>query len=244
MQREIDAGVLRDVQIFGPDRGLYVLMDGQMPGVLYRMQCLTRGRGRENAATRIPIRLEGVGGTRVDEVLATAQAGPDADMFNVLRVLHRNRVGGDLFNLSLLLVKMPRPGNKRSGWEWNAPGGTAKFTGETREAIAGREFSEETGTLRVLGIGNPFPPYMLPASGAYDEVQNISFALVRGDPSVLVEGAAAWNSIRLSEAVPWMHRQNTPEVWTRDEDFVPVDLKVVLAVNWLVLFLKHELHFL
>jgi 8-oxo-dGTP pyrophosphatase MutT (NUDIX family) len=225
---EINPGVLRGVTVHGD--GYYRLMDGVNPDG-ERRQVLTRGKSCERGATRIPIHVGSLGARFVaEEILQNT-----TDLVRVMEAVVR-RVS--LVSLSLLLVDMPREGNKISGREWNAPGGTGE-PDETPDQIAVREFDEESD-LTVLCAGNPFPEWLQFASGPYDEVQTISFALVTGKPAKLVEGGRQWISQPLHQTVNWMHDQNQrqyPSRWEKGE-FIPVDGKVYFAVRWLVEHLR------
>lgn len=223
-------GTLTDVRLIGG--GYYKLVEGKNRDGQVRQVC-TRGEGKEKAATRIPIRIEP---QFAQQLMQEARGRRPGDFVEVMEGCGLRRYPLDRF--SVLLVQMPREGNKVSGWEWNAPGGTGE-PGETPEQIAQREFSEETD-LTVLFTGSLVPPWTQYASGCYDEVQTISFALVTGSPQKLEEGARRWIAIPLGKFAAWAHAQNQLEDCSRWEtvEFIPVDGKVVLMVLLLITYLR------
>jgi len=170
--------------------------------------------------------------TRVVEVARNRVAPNENPTFRDY-ILALRALGLHETEFELLYVVMPRYGNLLSGLECDAPGGTAN-PGETREQVADREFSEESDLI-TLCVYDPFPSWMQFASGCYDEVQHIDFALVIGDPTKLVEGATEWGGVPLSQVSDWACLQNDPLDsfgWGTGR-FVPVDGKVVLATMWL-----------
>lgn len=245
--KEFDAGKLANGRSFG-DENYYFLVAGEDPkGQTFSF--VTRGKGKQNAATRIPIRvnikdekrrqkvLEDFYRNESDESRPTNMAGGELDLVAIMG-WHDCL----LSDLELLYVVMPRYGNVVSGFEADAPGGTAKL-GEAREQVADREFDEEAD-LSVLEVLNPFPSWLQFSSGAYDEIQNISFALVTGDPKKLVEGAVEWGSISLDQFYEWMIARNDPLNYTSDmSKFVPLDGKVVLAMMWFLENAEKELNY-
>lgn len=220
-------GTLSEVTILGAEH-YYKLVVGKNRDGQVRQVC-TRGEGRERGATRIPIAL----GTNIArDLVRMARHARSGDFLRVLEVWGR---AIPLARFSVLLVQMPREGNKVSGWEWNAPGGTGESPEETPEQIAQRELDEEAD-LTVLFTGAIVPPWMQYASGCYDEVQTVSFALVTGKPTKLVEGARRWIGIPFDRFVSWACDQNQLDNharWETDE-FIPVDGKVVENV-WILL---------
>lgn len=196
-------------------------------------QLTTRGPGKEKAATRIPIWVDPENARLVSREIGRWVC---KDFASVFRLCCRDLKTA---NFSVCLLQMPREGNLVSGWEWNAPGGTGEL-GETPDDIAEREFSEETD-LAVLCAGRlyPFQPeYLQYSSGVYDEVQQVSFALVTGNPTKLVEGARTWKMIPLSHFSRWaldQNQLNESDLWETSE-FIPVDGKVVDYVNLLYLY--------
>lgn len=218
-------GTLSEVTILGAEH-YYKLVVGKSRDGQVRQVC-TRGEGRERGATRIPIALE----TKIARELVRMERGARSDDF--LRVMEGSGRVIPIDRFGVLLIQMPREGNKVSGWEWNAPGGTGE-PGETPEQIAQRELDEEAD-LTVLFTGALVPPWMQYASGCYDEVQTVSFALVTGKPTRLVEGARRWISIPLGRFVRWACRQNQRDdsfQW-ETEEFIPVDGKVLENV-WIL----------
>lgn len=218
-------GVLQNVRVLGEDL-YYKLVVGTRPDGQVN-QLVTRGEGRERGAIRIPIGIEAKVAARL------VDRDPHIFRSDAMQVLEGLGRGIPLRRMRVYLVQMPRAGNKVSGWEWNAPGGTGE-PGETPEQIATREFSEESD-LTVLTTGSFLPTWMQFASGCYDEVQTISFALVMGRPQKLVEGARVWTSVSLDRFTEWACRQNqndSPPLWETPE-FVPVDGKVLFA-TWLL----------
>ncbi len=217
-------GTLTDVEFSG--NGLYRLatgtnIDGQLRSLI------TRGAGRERGATRIPIQIEAQLAEWVSKKVAAVSH--DDPFMTAMKFLQ----GVPLNRLKVPLVQMPREGNLISGLEWNAPGGTGE-PGESPEQIARREFSEEAD-VTVLYAGGFLPEWLQFASGCYDEVQSISFALVTGKPTRTVEGARQWASIPLDTFPFWAKSQNQqgdPLCWLTPV-YCPVDGKVLLAVGWL-----------
>lgn len=223
-------GTLTDVTVVGD--GYYKLVVGKNRDGHTRQVC-TRGEGRERGATRIPIRVEL---PFLRELIQAARGRHPDEFVHVMEDCGLRQ--WSLGRFSVLLVQMPREGNKVSGWEWNAPGGTGE-PGETPEQIAQREFSEETD-LTTLFTGALVPSWLQFSSGCYDEVQTISFALVGGNPKKLVEGARRWIAVPLNRFAAWAHDQNQLEDrsrWETDE-FLPVDGKVVLVTLLLLAHLR------
>jgi len=218
-------GVLQNVQVLGGEF-YYKLVVGVRPDGQVN-QLITRGEGREKGATRIPIGIE------ADDVARLVKGDPHVFRSDAVQVLEGPGRMTSLQRMRVYLVQMPRAGNKISGWEWNAPGGTGQ-PGELPDEIAVREFGEESD-LVVLTTGSFLPSWMQFASGCYDEVQTISFALVTGSPRKLVEGARRWISVDLGSFVEWACGQNQtddPTKWETPE-FTPVDGKVLFA-TWLL----------
>ncbi|OGY31025.1 MAG: hypothetical protein A3C02_02245 [Candidatus Andersenbacteria bacterium RIFCSPHIGHO2_02_FULL_45_11] len=235
--KEFDAGTLANGRTFG-DENYYFLVAGEdVKGQTFSF--VTRGKGKQNAATRIPIRI------RISDydkrqkfqqlrrgpnVYKNDSKDPNAEFMALIQLMAD--AGCWIDDLKLLYVVMPRYGNIVSGLEADAPGGTANL-GETRVQVADREFDEEAD-LSVLAVYQPFPSWLQFSSGSYDEVQNISFALVEGKPTKLVEGAIEWGSVSLSEFDRWVKDRNDPSQYLSDTTkFVPMDGKVVLATMWL-----------
>ncbi len=220
-------GVLKVEQIYNPD-DYYKMIRGTNPDGQTR-QLVTRGPGRQLAATRIPIRIPaGTAGS-----LAQCAVEHNLPLDDALAIIQREFYLAtaqsnmeDITRWQVLLVKMPREGNLDNGLEWNAPGGTGE-PGETAEEIARREFSEESDLIPLF-TWSPFSPMQF-ASGIYDETQVISFVFVTGNPTKLVEGAKAWHLFPLLglEAFAGPDPDET-------DKFVPIDGKVVMAVMYAV----------
>ena len=193
-----------NVTAYGPEKSHYLLMDGTLPGEPIRFQVLTRrGRGRENAGTRIPLRIT----PENEQLLAARGAGTDKkrnDFWSTLDSVASTDPGKILQSLELLLIKMPRPGNKRSGLELDAPGGGGEPGEEGRE-VARRELAEEAPGLCELAVWEPFPEWLQFSAGAYDEVQHISFALVRGELGTLTEGGKGSETVHLERFTSWVN---------------------------------------
>ncbi len=231
--KEFNAGKLVNPRSFG-DQNYYFLVAGEdLAGQTFSL--VTRGKGRQNAATRIPIRLKlkNPDLQALFEGVARLTSGNQPNLKDYITIMKSEGLYS-LENFELLYVVMPRYGNLVSGLEADAPGGTAKL-GETRLEVADREFDEEAD-LTTLCVYSPFPSWMQFSSGCYDEVQHIDFAFVVGNPTRLVEGASRWGSVALNEFEGWAHDQNNPDDPTGwvTKDFVPVDGKVVLATMWLI----------
>ena len=232
---EVDPGCMVDVTVYGPKESHYLLMNGTLREEPNQFQVLTRrGGNRENAGTRIPLRIspENV------RFLATEGATDKErrDFWSTLDSLASRNPGKILQSIELLLIKMPRPGNKRSGLELDAPGGGGE-PGETGLEVSGREFSEEAEGLRELAGLEPFPEWLQFSAGAYDEVQHISFTLVGGEPGTPTEGGKAWATVHLDRFTSWVEQQNS---LASGSEFTPVGGKVVLAVLWLIEKIKNR----
>lgn len=220
-------GVLEDVQVLGEGYHYQLVVGANRDGEV--RQVCTRGPGRSHGATRIPIGVD----------LATARSLLERhpSVFrqgDFMHLVASVSLGIPLEQFCVHLMQMSREGNLVSGWEWNVPGGTGE-PGESPERIADREFSEESD-FEVLAVGTFLPPWLQFASGCYDEVQTISFALVTGNPQKLVEGARRWTSVPLYRFIAWACSQNQRDDSSRWEtsEFIPVDGKVLLSV-WLLL---------
>ncbi len=234
MPKEFDSGLLQHAYSIGD--GYYFLVEGTAPHDGKKYGFVTRGKGMQNAATRIPIRMKLKDSAQMPKVLHEAQSrvgvGDRPEFSDYLSALRALKLYDTEFEL--LYVVMPRYGNLLTGLECDAPGGTAKI-GETRLEVAVREFDEEAD-LTTLCVYDPFPSWMQFSSGCYDEVQHIDFALVTGNPTRLVEGASRWGSVSLKEFPKWVSRQNNPDhlMGWETHQFVPVDGKVVLATMWFI----------
>lgn len=238
MGKAFDPGKLLNARQVGD--GYYFLVEGENEAG-QTFSFVTRGKEKQNAATRIPFRLNPKNPRDLPRILEAARVSHDRlpglegrpewpDYLQALEDLQLN----PLESLQLLYMVMPRYGNVVSGLEVNAPGGTANL-GETRSQVADREFEEEAD-LSVLCIYQPFPLWMQFASGCYDEIQHLDFALVTGDPSKLVEGAIRWGSVPLNEFSRWVYAQNDPDNsagWETD-GFVPMDGKVVMGTMFFI----------
>ncbi|MEO6077658.1 MAG: hypothetical protein ABIP54_02635 [Candidatus Andersenbacteria bacterium] len=200
-------------------------------------QLVTRGPGKEKAGTRIPILVPQDLMSSAIEYAQRMQRDLKQRAWAVFHGWCLSQASMQdpcelLARLTVPLIKMPRAGNLLTGVEWNAPGGTGNV-GESLEEISAREFDEEAG-VAVVGIESPFPPGML-ASGIYDEIQLLSFALITGNPTKLVEGGQGWHQIPLLRFRAWAVDQNQtelPDRWETDQ-YVPIDFKVVMALWWL-----------
>lgn len=233
--KEFDAGKLVNGRSFG-DENYYFLVAGEDPkGQTFSF--VTRGKGKQNAATRIPIRIHIQDQRRMKDVQSLLTSFPNPNFQDYLFAMANSYCRLD--ELEIVFVVMPRYGNPISGLEANAPGGTAKL-GETREQVAEREFAEEAD-LSVIAVYEPFPSWLQFSSGSYDEVQNLSFALVTGNPTKLVEGAIGWGSVSLDKFGEWVKDRNDPtKHLSNTSEFVPMDGKVVMAVMWLIQFIRAE----
>jgi 8-oxo-dGTP pyrophosphatase MutT (NUDIX family) len=217
---------LKIEEIYNPNDHYKMIRGKNMDGET--RQLVTRGPGKNLAATRIPIQIPAYLVDDLSERLFR-QDEPEYG-FKLLRDFFR----GASFTLrtcnlesvaafNVLLVKMPREGNPLNGFEWNAPGGTGE-PGESLDEIAEREFSEESD-LTPLFTWSPFPPMQF-ASGIYDEIQKISFVFVAGNPKKLVEGAREWKAVPVMDFHDFAHEM--------DRFYgVFVDGKVTLAVLYL-----------
>lgn len=214
-------GILKHAVVIG--NGYYHTLEGTNRDGQIRQVC-TRGPGRQYAATRIPICICS---SEVKDFIGyyeTTKLPPSVILYETGAIL------SDV--ISVWFVQMPREGNNISGFEWDVPGGV-RDPEEDITRIAEREFSEECD-LTILAIESPFPEWLQFASGVYDEVQRIDFAIVTGKPTKLVEGARRWISVPMRNVKTWMENQNQfrdPSLWETGE-FVPVDGKVFFAVSW------------
>lgn len=223
--REFEIGVLQPetVSVHPEPKGAYYsMLMGKNPSGETR-SIITRGAGKQWGATRVPIQVPVKIAVKLQRTGLTASSSYSEVVGMLAKV--------DLAFIKVLLVQMPREGNFASGWEWNAPGGTQEL-GEAPEDIANREFSEESD-LVPLWTGTDFPTWMQFASGCYDEVQYLSFALVTGNPTKLVEGARQWTMVPFSSFQTWTHSQNQLQDAKRwsDDEFCPVDGKVYSLVR-------------
>ena len=226
MATEFDSGLLLKAHAIGD--GYYFLVEGTAPHDGKKYGFVTRGKGRQNAATRIPIRIKFR--NQEDSKMVVRAVIDGAGMFDVMKKLYQKGYGFSDFEL--VYVVMPRYGNLISGREINAPGGTAEV-GETREHVARREFEEEAEGLTVLATHNPSGMlWSQTASGCYDEVQLVDIALVVGKTTKLVEGANRFGLVSLHDFPQWLVRQNNPQfpIGWETRIFEPVDGKVAMNV--------------
>lgn len=235
-------GVLEVEEVLGANYH-YRLLTGTNPDGQTR-QLVTRGPGRHLAATRIPIQLPAETAKGILDIVDVSNNKSAYDVFQEYvrgtpLLLNDRRVYLKfLQQMRVLLIQMPREGNLVSGLEWNAPGGTGE-PGENFEQIAAREFSEETD-LVPLFTWQPFPRRLQFASGIYDEVQNISFVFVTGNPTRLVEGARAWKAIPLPEFPSVACELNHyVDGESASSEYCPIDGKVVMAVMYALMVLSH-----
>src|SRR5262245_47328392 len=68
--KNTDTSLFRNTRRYGPEEGHYFLMDGEFLELPYRIQMLTRGELKANAATRIPLRLVNIDWPTIQRVLA------------------------------------------------------------------------------------------------------------------------------------------------------------------------------
>jgi hypothetical protein len=219
--RLFEIGVLKPetVQVYpGPQGAYYSLIMGENPAGETR-SLISRGAGKQWGATRIPLQVS-LDAAELLQAVGLTSTSSYSDFIKLMVEIE------GAWSIDVLLVQMPREGNFVSGLEWNAPGGTQELD-EAPNLTAQREFDEESG-LMALWTGTNFPDWMQFASGCYDEVQQVSLALVTGSPTKLVEGARGWKSVSLANFRNWSHCQNQIEnrqLWD-SEEFCPVDGKV------------------
>lgn len=229
--RDFEVGVLKPetVRVYPPPNGdYYSLLTGENPDGETRSM-ITRGAGKQLGATRVPLQIM-PDAAKALKARGLSASWPYDRLVNTLKIFNAGRGDTPTWVIKVLLVQMPREGNSISGLEWNAPGGTGEL-GESADEVAAREFHEESG-LTSLWAGTDFPECMF-ASGVYDETQNLSLALVVGNPDVLVEGAKRWTSVSLQYFRTWARNQNQTEnehLWQGDT-YCPVDGKVI-ALLW------------
>ena len=223
-EKDFDPGKLIDpVQVTD---GYYFLIQGTAPHDGSTHAVLTRGRGKDNAGTRIPVKIRFRKKAHFQRIVEMARKGQL--LTEIIEALIG--LGYSVQDFDFLYVVMPRHGNAVSGVEVNAPGGTSD-PGETREEVARREFGEEGKGLLALAVGNvsgmKWAQY---SSGCYREVQYVDIALVVGEFEKLTEGAVRSGSVNLQKFPHWLVDQNNPDNPSKweTETFTPVDGKVAL----------------
>ncbi|OGF82646.1 hypothetical protein A3B18_03425 [Candidatus Giovannonibacteria bacterium RIFCSPLOWO2_01_FULL_46_13] len=234
-KREVDPGLLKDWRFYPENMGThYLLVSGINPHTGRENQFTTRGKGREKGATRIPFKFRFPKATAAARKIGRSMRDKYG-MFELLKRLREEDYFRELSDFEVPLMVMPRAAEKTCGWEINAPGGTAD-PGESMEQIGDREFEEEGKGLKAIKLWRPFPPAM-PASGAYDEIQEVTFALVYGEPSTLPEGAREWMGFNLGEIIDEMWKYNINPSAERP----PFDAKLAWTFPYLIEKMKNEL---
>lgn len=219
---------LKDFTTHGPDGSHFVLRDGTMPGLPFRLQVGHRRDGTHLAVHAIPIRL--TADTHENQLvqLIDALGLRNASLFDILMNAREAGIplNGNAFQV--VLQQVIRPGAPQ-GKEWNGFGGVVG-RGETIEYAMSRELEEEATGMKILAVWEAVP-YFQAATGFYTEITTVYIALATGIPKVAAdEGALTYKTIPLDLATHWIRDRNRL-MHMDNSGFCPVDGKILLGLH-------------